>query len=791
MFKSFFKFLFRLFLVLFLLGSAAGLSLAIYLYIHITKDLPKIDSMEDYRPKAVTSVYSKDGVLMAELFDEQRYPVRFDEISPLIKNAFLAAEDASFYQHPGINFLSILRAVYVNFRHKASKQGASTITQQVVKSLLLSREKTYERKIKEAILSYRLEKRLTKDEIFSIYLNQIYLGSGSYGVKAAARVHFHKELNDLSIPEAAFIAGLPQKPSEYMKPENRAEAMIRQHYVLDQMLKNGMITAEQAKTARDTKITIYPQSAQRYYAAPYYASQVSKDLDEIFPTLENAGSPIDPGGYVIKTAANVGATKIAEHALQAGLRDVDKRRGWRGPKKNLASGNIDSASPSANEPIEKLEPGELYPATIKAVDVKANSVRVTVGPFTGTVDFSKEKWANTFLEPTDTRHATNPITLVHAGDSIEVSLPDDQKQPIVQNEETAQNEIRFRLDQTPQMEAALVTKNALTGEVEVILGGYDYRRSIFNRATQGLLQPGSSFKPIIYLAALSELHYTPATIVNDAPVTLRAGNGQLWTPGNYEGTFLGPITLRIALQKSRNVISVRLISALGADRVIKFARLLGLTTPIPRELSISLGTAEVRLIEMVGAYGVFAAGGWLADPITVSEIKDRDGKIIYRKLPKQKQVISEDLAFIMANMMKGVVERGTATVVKALNKPAAGKTGTTSDFMDAWFIGYTPEWVTGVWTGFDVKRKIGPKETGGRVAAPIFLNFMKEFLKDTPPLDFDIPDGVIPVPINYNSGTLASPDDPSAFIEYFISGTEPGSGSNVNTQQDYLSNSDF
>jgi penicillin-binding protein 1A len=786
MLRAISKFVFTFILVTGLTAAACGMLVGIYFYFRFTSDLPKIEKISDYKPAAVSTVLDKNGKMIAEIYDERRYPVSFEEIPQIVKFAFLSAEDSSFYTHPGIDITSIIRAFWINIRHKSSSQGASTITQQVVKSLLLSREKTYERKAKEAILSYRLEKALTKDEIFSIYLNEVFLGSGAYGVKAAALAHFNKNLNEINVAEAAYLAGLPQRPSEYSKPSNRKLAIGRQRYTLGQMLKNKFITDDEYQEALKTKLEIFPQNNQRIFAAPYYATHVIGEVDAILQSISPGLTASHPGGYTIKTALNLEATNSAQLELQRGLREVDKRRGWRGPLKRLTPKEVENLVKSSEFlNTGPLLPDTLYQAVVFKVGPKAGEVQVQVGTNPGVVDLSKAGWAKKLLDKRDHAQFINPAQQIRPGDLIEVSLADDKPAD-------GAGIIAFKLDQTPEIEGALVTLNPLTGDVEVMVGGYDFQKSVFNRATQALLQPGSAFKPFVYLSAIDVLGLTPASLVPDTPISLVAGNGQIWEPQNYDRKYLGPITLRVALQRSRNVVSVHLLRRIGVQRVIDIARKMGLTTPLAPNLSLSLGTSEVKLIELARAYGVFSAGGWLADSITISSITDRDGKVIYQKLPHHEKVIEEDSAFLMANMMKGVVERGTAQVVKKLEKPVAGKTGTTNGQMDAWFIGYTPDWVTGVWVGFDVKRGIGDKETGGRVAAPIFLNFMKDFLKDTPPLDFEIPDNVVPFPIDPESGRLVDAGTPGAFIEYFKSGTEPTQNMmDFEVEQDYLQNEDF
>lgn len=835
------RFLFAMSLIVFLMGLATGLTVGMYYYYRFTRDLPKLEKISDYRPNAVSSIYAVDGTLIGEAYEERRYPVPISEIPQVIKNAFLAAEDANFYQHPGIDVISIFRAAWVNFRQKSFAQGASTITQQVVKSLLLTKEKTFERKVKEAILAYKIEEALTKDEIFSIYLNEIYLGSHAYGIKAAAKVHFHKNLSDVTIAEAAFLAALPKKPGALSRPENRADAFQRQKYVLSRMLVNKMISPAEKATAEQEQVSIYPPNNQKIFHAPYFVSHVLTLLEQI--TVDKRNTVLSGvGGYEIHTTVDLSADDLAQRMLQRGLREIDKRRGWRGPLLELNKKTIpllleklhgvDANTITIPENVsddlmraywidcstrmlvsycprsaEELKPTEMFRALVR--EKKGPVAKIQVGQFIGTVDFSKATWANKFLGKNERGVGINIQQFIVPGHVIEVSLLKSEEKSVGTSEikqgeappAIAPAELVFELDQTPDLEGAFVVANVLTGMVQAIVGGYDFRRSVFNRATQGMRQPGSSFKPFIYLSALDNLHYTPSTIVPDSPISMIGGDGQLWSPGNFDHKFLGPIPLRTALQRSRNVVSVYLLRAMGVDRAIEAARKLGITTPIPREMSISLGTAEVTLIELVKAYGTFAAGGWLSDTLVITLIKDRDGSVVYQKRPRQEKVISEETAFIMANMMKGVVERGTATVVNKLGRPVGGKTGTTNEHMDAWFLGFTPEWVGGVWVGFDQKKMIGRMETGGKAAAPVFLYFMEEFLKDTPILDFDIPDGVVPVLVNRNSGRPTSPDDPNAFYEYFKIGTEPqgampqDDGASPDAEaspgKDYLSSDEF
>jgi len=775
------------FLFLGLLGGIAGGIAAVWGYFYITRDLPKLETLADYRPPAVTRVLASSGELIGEFYTERRYPVRLHDVPPVVRNAFLAAEDASFYQHAGIDFVSILRALVKNLQTGTAKQGGSTITQQVVKNLLLTPEKKLKRKAKEAILSYRLEKRFSKDDILEMYLNQIFFGNTAYGLLAASRLYFHKEVSELTLAEAALLAGLPKAPSKHSPISNPEAARRRQLYVLDQMVKAGFVSREAAEAAKAEKIQVYPAKTNTIFAAPYFVSEVRRTLESEWPHLR-----IDSDGLEIRTTLDLAAHHIAERALRRGLKEVDKRRGWRGPKGRGAELAVEQTS------TEPLDPETIYDAVVLRESVRG-VLEVSVEGRRGSVNLREAEWAKRFLDEKDAVLWGDPATKIRKGDVIEVSLVPESP------DSSAKAALNFQLDQTPQIEGALVAIDPNSGRVVTVEGGYSYRRSQFNRATQSLRQPGSAFKPVVYLAAVDGFRYTPATIVHDEPRAFRVGD-DVWQPANYDEGYLGPITLRTALERSRNIISAEIISTIGVDAVIQMARKLGISADLGRNLSLSLGSSEVTVLEMVRAYGVLAAKGTLAESTLIEEIRDREGKVLFRlsdaRVARTRAVVSEQSAFILANMLKGVVERGTGQRVKALQRPVAGKTGTSNDQMDAWFIGFTPQWVSGVWVGFDTKREIGPKETGGRVAAPIFLEFMQAFLEkeearererlvaeakkeadalgirfveptELPAADFSVPDGVDPFWINRTSGLLTSSEDPEGFYEYFVRGTEP------------------
>ncbi len=772
----------------FFLSIVAGF-IGIYFYNRWTKDLPKIERISDYEPKAVTTIVSDDGTPIARLFDEYRIPATHDEIPLLLKQAFLAAEDSGFYNHAGVDLMGISRAMVKNVLRKLgfkrfSAQGGSTITQQTVKSLLLTRDKTIERKVKEVVLAYRIENSLTKDEIITIYLNEIFFGANAYGVKAAAWMHFRKELQELNLLEMAYLAALPQRPSYFADPRNKKDLEARMAYVLDQMIKNKFVKEQDVKSALSNTLKTYPPDLRTVLDVPYYATFAMSELEDKLRSVDPSITSINPGGYTVWTEVNIPAQEMAERAVQRGLRALDKRRGWRGPLLNLTEPEIEYAN------LQVLESDKVYKAVITSIAGK--NIKVRVGDFQGVVDLASKTnaWAKNYLaKEKDEKTVVNPESLLAVGQIIEVSIPlgkdglDNKISDII-------DEVKFDLDETPEAQAALVLLEPISGAVKAVVGGYDFDISRFNRATQGLRQPGSTFKPIVYTAALDVLGFTPSTIVPDKPISITTDSGEVWEPRNFERRFDGDITLRTALQKSKNVVAAYLIDQIGVDKVVNLARKFGLTTPIGRDPSICLGAAEVKLLELVSVFGIFPAGGELAQRIVITKIADRNGNVIYEQAPKSERVLSKETAFIMSNMLKGVVERGTGRSVSALGRPVAGKTGTAQNQTDACWIGFTPDWVSGIWVGFDTKKELGEHEMAGRAAAPIFLDFMKNFLAGKPAVDFVPPEGVVPVPIDINTGLYSA--NPNAFIDYFKKGTEPIPGAvDTRISKDYLSSDEF
>lgn len=782
------KKIFILFIILAFIFSAAAVGVVVWAYQYYSRDLPHFASIDDYQPSIVSYMYDNQGEVVAEFYTERRYPVMFKDIPLHVRQAFLAAEDTSFYEHPGFDIISILRAFIKNLQFGSSKQGASTITQQVIKNMLLSREKKIERKIKEAILAYRLEKRLSKEQIFELYLNQIYFGNTAYGIKSAAALYYHKDLSQVTIAEAAMLAGLPKAPSRYSPISDFDSAKQRQKYVLNRMQTVGFISADQKKAALSEELKVYKADLKKILKAPYYAAEVRRLITEWWPALN-----IEKDGLRIYTALDTKAYNLASSAVHRGLEEVDKRQGWRGVLASLES--YDVAEYQKRFPIysENLEENEIYPAMVKSLS--GSEVSVLVKDLEGKVSLAKNFWARQRKDEHGRISYNNLEKILKPGDIIEIRYSGLKN-----------GNLELSLDQTPELESALVLIDPQTGLVPVVIGGYDYARSQFNRATQGLRQPGSAFKPIVYFTAIDRFNYTPATIVYDEAKSFNTGT-QFWTPQNYDESYLGPITLRTALEKSRNLISADIISKIGVDAVIQSARKLGIESKLGRNLSLSLGSSEVTPLEITRAYGVFAAEGVLAPSTFITRIENRFGEVIFDykeeelTRPKQ-QVISQDSAFIMAHMMKGVVESGTGWRARELKRPIAAKTGTSNDQMDAWFVAYTPEWACGVWTGFDLKKPIGAKETGGQVSAPTWIYFMKPFLEEqdklkstnydskaeseakrlgleytkpepVEPLDFNPPIGVIPLWVNKATGLRSEVNAAGAILEYFKPGTEP------------------
>jgi penicillin-binding protein 1A len=751
--------------VLILIGATAAGLIA---YRSLVKDLPQLAELESFQPSLVTKIYARDGELMGDFFIEKRFLVPLQEIPLHVRQATIAVEDARFYVHSGVDFLGVLRALWVNFRAGEVREGASTITQQVARSLFLNRERTLRRKLREMILAYRIEQRFSKDKILEMYLNQIFYGHNVYGVEAAAQVYFGKSVRDLTLAEGALIAGLPSAPNRFSPLKDVALSVKRREHVLRRMAEEGYITAEQVHMAQQETVQLNTQTKpQMGHKAPYFVEHVRQYIEEHY-----GATALYRGGFHVHTTLDLRLQQAAERALQQGLLTVDKRHGYQGTKQRvLLTGDAITdvalisaiTLPADSDPT--LQEGEVLPGVV--LQVSPSEVTIAVKTAQGILPREGLSWARTpdlHLE-FQNRRILSPPELLRRGDVIRVRvvrIPPAGAMP------------QLALEQEPVVQGALLTMEVGSGHVLAMVGGYDFGKSQFNRATQALRQPGSAFKPVIFAAAF-EAGLTPASIIVDAPFVREGVLGQeLWKPENYTGKFYGPTTLRTALVQSRNLVAVRLLDKIGVPAAIAVARRLGITSPLAPYLSLGLGASEVTLVELTTAYGVFANEGMYVPPVFITKIVNARGETLEEHFAEAQRVVSPEIAYMMTNLMEGVIQNGTGRRMRALGRPAAGKTGTTNDFRDAWFLGYTPEFLTGVWVGIDDRTTLGQGEAGGRVAGPVWLEFMQEAVRGYSITDFAIPSGVRFVRIVAESGTPAtSATAEGTLFEVFLDGTQP------------------
>ena len=776
------------------------IGLGTYLYFSFT--LPPIKSLEDYKPSIITKVFSDDGEVVGEFCKERRIVVPMGQIPEVLSQAFVAAEDAKFFQHKGISYISILRAMGKNILAGEIKQGGSTITQQTVRSMLLSRERTVSRKVREFILSHRIEKYLTKKEILYIYMNQIYLGHGNYGVEAATRDYFNKGVEELTLAEAALLAGLPRAPETYSPLNNFERSKARQSYVLGRMVEEGYISKKEAEAASRAPLKIQSRENTFLNTAPYFTESVRIYLQEKY-----GAEALYTQGLQVYATLNLESQKAAQEAMRNGLTELDRRQGYRGPEKVLLKKEeIDAFCQEVAQKLKEkpLAAGETSFGVVTEIPKDSKRVLVRIGDRTGYIPFETMRWARSPNPEVDytTAQLKDPSQALKVGYVIRVKAQTIPPKGL----------LTLALEQEPEVQGALISLDIPTGYVRAMVGGRNFLESQFNRALQARRQPGSAFKPIIYAAALDK-GLTPATVIIDSPViyqdALKDGD---WKPKNYEDKFYGPTTLRTALTNSRNVVTIKVVRDIGIPSVVKYAQRLGIESPLAPDLSLSLGSSEVIPLELVRAYAVFAARGHLLKPIFVSKVMDRDGKpleenkpwplaadlgkkegpIIEEDLKSGKegvcpQVISEQSAYIMTSLLKGVVQEGTGWRAKELGRPCAGKTGTTNEYTDAWFIGYTPDLITGVWVGFDEKKPLGRAETGSRAASPIWVSYMQKAVAGRPVRNFPIPDGIVFAKIDRETGLLAPPGATNVIFECFIEGTQPTKYSNeVPSGEDFL-----
>ncbi|HEY8232275.1 MAG TPA: PBP1A family penicillin-binding protein, partial [Vicinamibacteria bacterium] len=681
----------------------------------------------------------------------KRVVVAFQDIPPVLRNAIVAVEDADFWKHIGINFWRIPGAALANLRSGRYSQGFSTLTMQLTRLLFLTPEKTPERKIKEVILAFQIEKNFTKEEILTLYCNQIYFGNGNYGVEAASRFLFGKAVKDVTLEEAALVAGIAQSPMRQSPIENPERALQRRNHVLDRMAEEKYVSREEAEAAKAKPIALRlrrdPPSV-----APHFVEEVRKYLER-----EYGSQRIYQGGLRVYTTLDPKAQRAALRAVRTGLRAIDRRaRGFVKPEASALG--PDGLLP---EPLRLDEwdwpfgEGDVVRGVVIASD--RLSAVVQVGGYRGRLLPADVAW---------TRRA-----------SVSDALPRGAIAPfrvVALSDVAGRREARLQLEQEPKVEGALIALDVHTGAVRAMVGGYDFEKSKFNRATQALRQVGSAFKPIVYAAALETLGYTPATILIDSPLSFpNQWDGSVWSPQNYDGVFQGPIPLRRAVEQSRNIPAVRTLQAVGIEKGIEYARRLGLSSELPPYLPIALGAGEATLAEMTAAFGTFANQGLRMRPFLIDRITDREGNVIEQTLPRATDALRADTAFILTSLLRGVADHGTAARARRLRRPIAGKTGTTNDFTDAWFIGYEPSLAAGVWVGFDEKKdSLGPRADGGTIALPIWMEFWAAVMSERPIEEYPIPGNVVFVPVD-EMGHPGAPGAPGVHMEAFVAGTEP------------------
>jgi len=706
--------------------------------------LPQIQQIENYQPSIPTHVYSEDGTPIDEFYVEKRVILRsIDQISPDIKNAIIAVEDAHYFEHPGVDPWGILRALYVNLRTGRVVEGGSTITQQLAKMLFLRPERTMERKILEAMLAVQLERKYTKQELFLFYCNQVYLGHGVYGVEAAAHYYFAKPASKLNVVESATIAALPKAPQEFSPHIHPAKSLQRRNHVLKRMLEEKFITQSVYEESIKAPLGVIPP-LPKTYVAPYFTEEIRKYLETKY-----GYAGIYESGLEIHSTLDLEMQKAADHALDKGVRRLDKKQGWRPIKTKLSAEQIKIfRDPEWNT--------EMYPGKIVkgiAMDVTDKMATIRIGQ--EDVQLLPDGWAWT--------HRKSATELLGAGDLTDFKIQEVKDGKIA----------AISLDQVPLVDGALIAMDIKTGKIRALIGGSDFVTKKFDRATQAYRQTGSAFKPFIYAAAF-ERGYTPSDVMIDAPISFYdPWTKQTWAPQNYTGDFLGPMTLRRALELSRNTVAVKLLEQIGVKYAIQYIDRFDAIKNMQPYLPLALGASESTLINMVRAYGAFGNQGLMMEPVYIEKILDRSGNTLEQNMPHAKEVMRADIAYLLTDVLQGVIKRGTAIKAKSLNRPIAGKTGTTDDCTDAWFIGYTPTLICGVWVGFDEKKSLGKKETGAEAALPIWIDFMNQILKDKPVEDFQATSNIITVAIDRHTGLRATPDCTDVIIESFIAGSEP------------------
>lgn len=756
--------------------AITGIGAVAAVLFYYSQDLPDFRALEKYEPPIVTRAFASDGRLLAEFAAERRVFVPIESVPKRVVYAFLSAEDKNFYRHPGIDVEGILSAIVDNVMSIGSNRrlrGASTITQQVAKNFLLTNEVSIARKVREMLLAFRIEQTLPKDKILELYLNEIFLGARSYGVAAAALEYFNKPLDELTLEEVAYLAALPKAPNNYSPQRHYAAAVARRNWVIDQMAENEYATTAEADIAKLTPLEVVERDNSQYVNYPYFAEEVRRKLLELY-----GKDGLYTSGLIAHTTLVPEYQRLAEEALRYGLLAYDMRHGLH----SKPLGQVDLAVWQTGLGGVNVPPdaGNFEPAVI----LSSNDKQAVIGLPTGkeaVITLNKMKWALTSKQP------AKVSALLRPGDVWLVENADEKL-----NKKDV-----YWLRQIPNVQGGIIVMDPHTGRIFAMAGGFSYNyTSQFNRATQAIRQPGSAFKPFVYLAGL-EAGFTPATLILDAPFVFDQGPGlDKWRPQNYTEDFGGPTTLRGGLEKSRNLMTIRLANYVGMPKIAEISHKFGIIDNLPPLLSMSIGAGETTLLRMVSGYSIFVNGGKKIEPTLLDRIQDRNGKTIYvhdksvcddcgplmpwtaQAVPdipdNREQIADPRYMYQIVSMLEGVVQRGTGVMMRDIGRPVAGKTGTTNDAKDAWFIGFTPNIIVGTYVGFDEPHSMGEKETGSRVAVPIVKEFMQNALKAVPPVPFRVPEGIRLVQINAATGTRAKPGDEQTLLESFIVGTEPG-----------------
>ena len=744
-----------LFIVAAMLGILSGVLFA------YAGDLPQVSALDNYTPSTITRIYAGTGQVIGEFATQRRVVVGYDEINPVLRQAIIATEDAEFDRHFGINIWRMVVAAVVDIAERRRAQGASTLTQQLARNLKeqfgLTNEKSLERKIREIILAIQIEKRYTKKEIFTIYCNQMYLGHGAYGVEAASRLYFNKSNKELTLGEAALIAGIFQTPERQSPFVDMKRATQRRNVVLQRMADERYLTQAQADAAKQQPIVTKGQPNQPPGIAPFFVEEVRKHLEKQY-----GAKVLYENGLSVRTTLDATLQEMANRALERGLRAYDKRHGWRRPTRNVVAERHTIEGFKDDRWSRPIAVGDVVPAVVVTAG-KTGAARLRIGPYHADLDRPGYVWTGSKRTPAD---------LFKPGDLIDVAIT---------KLDATSGAATVTLEQTPLAEGAILAIDNRTGQIKAMVGGWSFGRSKFNRAVQAYRQLGSTFKPIVYTAAIDR-GFTPTSILIDAPVTYPAGNGQIYSPHNYDHKFLGPITLRYALEESRNIPAIKMMDALGPKNVLDYARRFGFEEEFPPYLPIALGAGDATLLDITSAYTAFPNQGVRMKPFDVLTVKDRDGNLLEENRAEPTDVIRADTAFVMTNLLRGVLSlRGTGARAAGLAAewPLAGKTGTVDENTDAWFVGFDPDITVGVWLGFDDKRKsLGAAEQGAYVALPIWMDFMKAYIdsrpdKDDPP-EFQAPGNIVFLAVDKSNGSVLPAETAGSIHEAFISGTQPG-----------------